>query len=102
MRTAIFVCKAETQLICNDLGQHNLIKKVLSENNYEFLKYYTEKVDNGIRNILVFTKSFELSDKNETLLANTVKNDINKLIPNLYSDIDTILISSEGKIKRLS
>lgn len=76
----------EIHIISNNVELHYDIISKLEKANYAFLEKYSEKATNGERHILIFHKN--IFDVNLDDLKSKIKNELDALIPNLYSDLE--------------
>lgn len=76
----------EIHIISNNVEFHSDIISKLEKENYTFLKKYSDKATNGEKLVLIFHK--DIFDINLNELKIKIKNELESLIQNLYSDIE--------------
>lgn len=75
----------DVHIISNKIELHSEIIGKLEGAGYFFLEKYKEKTSNGEQHILAFYR--QVFDLNLDTMKNKVRDELNKVIPNLYSDV---------------
>lgn len=73
-------------ILSNNIELHSKIISHLEEIGYLFLEKTNEKSSNGKKDILIFSR--KTSERNLDTLKENIKDELERSIPNLYSDIE--------------